>query len=55
MNAAANTRQRIEAVKADFEQRQAEALAKAEKLVGSGASGADVVETIKVALGIKQS
>jgi len=52
MNAAANTRQRIEAVKLDYEKRQAEALSKAEKLAGSGATGSHVVETIKRALGI---
>lgn len=52
MNAAANTRQRIEAVKVEYDRRQAEALAKAEKLAGSGASGTDVVDTIKRALGI---
>lgn len=52
MNAAANTRQRIEAVKVDFEKRQQEAIAKAEQLAKTGASSGDVVATIKQALGI---
>lgn len=52
MNAAATTRQRIETVKREFEERQREALDRAQAAAASGATGADVVATIKQALGI---
>lgn len=52
MNSAANTRQRIDAIKADYEERQRLAIAKAQAAATSGADGASVVDTIKQALGI---
>ncbi len=52
MNQAATTKQRIEKVKREYEQRQQDALARAQAAAAGGASGADVVATIKQALGI---
>ena len=52
MNSAANTRQRIDAVKRDYEQRQAEALAKAQQAAASGAPGSQVIDVIRHALGL---
>src|SRR5690606_5809519 len=52
MNSAAQTRQRIEEVKTEFERKQREAIAEAERAAASGGSGGDVVATIKRALGI---
>ena len=52
MNSAANTRQRIEAVKVEMQQRQQEAIEKAQQAAAAGGSATDVVATIKRALGI---
>lgn len=52
MNSAANTRQRIDKIKADYEQAKREAVEAATIAAQRGESGADVVETVKRALGL---